>query len=151
MLTLTKGNLFERATLETDVIIHGCNCQGVMASGFAKTVRQLYPNAYDAYMAPTSTGRQLGTFSYSVKAGCPTVVNLLTQQTYGRDPAVRYVSYDAVDVGLRSVVEYFGTDVKYHIPFIGAKLGNGDKRILLAIFDVAFAVVDATLWLHDGS
>ena len=47
-----------------EVIIHGCNCQCAMGAGIAKTIKQAFPEAYDADKA-TAKGsrRKLGSMS----------------------------------------------------------------------------------------
>ena len=35
---------------DVDVICHQVNCQGKMASGIAKTIREKYPEVYQEYM-----------------------------------------------------------------------------------------------------
>ena len=46
MIKHIKGNIFEQ---NADVICHQVNCQGVMASGVAKQVREKYPWVYATY------------------------------------------------------------------------------------------------------
>ena len=41
-----KGDLL---TTDADIIVHGCNCQGVMGSGVAKQIKEKFPNAYTIY------------------------------------------------------------------------------------------------------
>lgn len=48
------GDIF---TTEQPAVIHGVNIVGVMGSGIAKTVRQLYPGVYKAYRAECKAGR----------------------------------------------------------------------------------------------
>jgi O-acetyl-ADP-ribose deacetylase (regulator of RNase III) len=49
-MKIIKGDLVKLA-LEGhfDVIVHGCNCQGVMNSGIARQIRINFPNAYEQY------------------------------------------------------------------------------------------------------
>lgn len=34
---------------DSNIIMHGCNCQGVMGSGIAKQIKLLFPEAYEHY------------------------------------------------------------------------------------------------------
>lgn len=152
MLKTISGDLFANANAKDScIIIHGCNAQGKMKSGFAKELRQRFPFAYTKYMeAAESAGLRLGT---NVIANCGQicVVNAITQEFYGRDSSFLYVSYDAVEKCLRSIVNGIKDtgwlDIPVHLPFIGGGLANGDRDRLHAIFTEVFIDNNATLWL----
>jgi O-acetyl-ADP-ribose deacetylase (regulator of RNase III) len=60
-----QGDLVQKAKAgEFDVIVHGCNCFCQMGAGIAKTIKQVFPAAYQADLA-TVAGDQtkLGTYS----------------------------------------------------------------------------------------
>lgn len=60
-----QGDLVPKAKAgEFDVIVHGCNCFCQMGAGIAKTIKQVFPSAYQADLA-TVAGDQakLGTYS----------------------------------------------------------------------------------------
>jgi O-acetyl-ADP-ribose deacetylase (regulator of RNase III) len=40
-----------------DLIVHGCNCQCAMGAGIAKTVGQVFPEAYKADLATAKGSR----------------------------------------------------------------------------------------------
>ena len=88
----TQGNLF---SVKSGVIAHGCNCQGVMGSGVAKQVKELYPKAYEKYIEFCyASEEKLGKAQLvQVQPGLY-IANLFTQDFYGTDK--RYVDYDAV-------------------------------------------------------
>lgn len=46
MIEYKKGNLLD---VTKGIIMHGCNCQGVMGSGVALAVKRKYPLAFDRY------------------------------------------------------------------------------------------------------
>ena len=46
--------------MNLDVICHQVNCQGKMASGIAKQIRNTYPQVYDAYKAKYDATIQYG-------------------------------------------------------------------------------------------
>ena len=48
-MKLIKGDLIQLAKNgEFDVIIHGCNCFCTMGAGIAKTIKDIFPEAYKA-------------------------------------------------------------------------------------------------------
>ena len=146
------GNLL---SVKEGIIVHGCNAQGVMGSGVAAAVRAAYPGAYEVYRAAHQRRRQAGqslemgsvvwfTASRSPKLA---IANAITQEFFGRDPAVRYVDYDAVRMAFRrvaAVAREHGLAV--HYPQIGAGLGNGDWSILSGIIATELGDVPHTLW-----
>jgi O-acetyl-ADP-ribose deacetylase (regulator of RNase III) len=147
MLHVTSGDLFSGID-ENSIIVHGCNGQSVMGSGFAKEVRSRYPDAYAVYMRAPS---MLGSVSYANSLEGPVIANAITQEFYGRDKSVRYVSYDAVVEAMEKVKKYHSTrqHLNIHFPLIGGGLANGNHNILLSIYMAAFKTVDATLWLNS--
>ena len=114
------------------IIAHGCNCKGVMGSGVALAIKERWPQAFKAYQYAHASGAMiLGSVSWAERRDGAWVANVVTQNSYGRDPKIRYASYDAIDRGLRTLVEEARdrrilppTDGKIAIPLIGAGLGN---------------------------
>lgn len=128
---------------EETIIAHGVNTKGTFASGVAKQIAEEWPRAKIAYdYAYASSGMYLGSVHWVAIDGTEKqwLAHVSTQTSYGREPHIRYVSYDAVDKGLRRVVE----DAKERglmrkswsaiaIPMIGAGLGNGDWGVITHI------------------
>lgn len=156
VLKVIKGNLFKLAPRNA-MIIHGCNAQGVMGSGFAKQIKELYPDAYDCYLDMFEPDRKDKTGASLLGAwrgvDCPggqTIFNAITQQYYGRDNSEKYVSYAAVATALTSIVRLTKHyNRPYYLPFIGGGLANGDRTVLMAIFKEAFEDVEAYLVIND--
>lgn len=48
------GDMFQT---EQPAVIHGVNIAGIMGSGIAKTVRQLYPDVYEGYRSICKEGK----------------------------------------------------------------------------------------------
>ena len=148
MMKTRTGDLFANVK-PGDIIMHGCNAQGKMKSGFALEIRNRYPSAYNAYLAAFLDARQpvkLGDVIMSVGPQA-IVMNCITQEFYGREPGRVYVNYDAVkkcaeEVAIKSKL----LGIPVHLPMIGGGLANGDQWILTNIFITAFANTDATLW-----
>lgn len=129
------GDLFS-----TDIwtIVHGCNAQGVMRSGVAKTVYEQYHPAYVEYREQylKENKLQLGS-TISVEANGKLIVNAITQEFYGRD-GKRYVSYDAVAEAMHNINRSWrNNSAETHIamPQIGAGLGGGDWDVIAAIIE----------------
>jgi O-acetyl-ADP-ribose deacetylase (regulator of RNase III) len=133
-LEMINKNLFDD---NPNIIAHGCNCMGKMGSGFAKYVRDLYPECYEKYSYFVSTFdddyKLLGQH-ITYKKDNLIIGNLFTQYDYGYDGNVRIV-YTA----LRTSLERFIIDnnIKENsiisIPKIGAGLAGGDWNIISSI------------------
>jgi len=113
-------------------LLHGCNAQGVMASGIAKSIKDTYPDAYTEYRKThLGNGLVLGDI-IPVLCGDKIIINAITQQYYGRDP-IRYVSYNAVASCISAVNQIATEEVA--MPYIGAGLGNGDWETISLIIE----------------
>lgn len=140
-----KGNLLEAP--DVDVIIHGCNCQGVWGAGIAKQIKQKWPYVFQSYIKyMTSVGRGmppealLGKVHYTEVMPDVTgkvVISLQTQVRYGREQ--RHVNYAALGAALFEVKSYFGKDDGViGMPKIGCGLAGGAWNIVSAIVEDAF-------------
>ncbi|ENH7112192.1 hypothetical protein ACXHQ0_19055 [Vibrio antiquarius] len=123
-----KGD-FVQAMLnkEYDILIHGCNCQNAMGSGFALRVKQEFNEAYQADLRTKKADRKkLGTFTYAnLQRGDAnfTVVNAYTQFRWGRQP-ILHSDYEAVRKSLRAINKAFPTG-RILMPRIASGLSNG--------------------------
>ena len=120
MIETRYGNALD---VNVGIIVHGCNCQGVMGGGFALEVKNRFPLAFHEYDKVHRTN------------------GLNTQEGFGGSR--RNVSYDAV-ADCFSEVYRFAKVIEQHrgvkldviFPAIGAGLGGGDWKIISAIIDV---------------
>jgi len=122
--------------LQTDVkhIIHGCNSHGVMGSGVAKAIRDMYPKAYQDYNdAYNSYGLELGDIIVSVQENERVIHNAVTQKDYGRDSSRVYVSYWAIAEVFRKINQWGIREIA--MPKIGSGLANGDWNVISAIIE----------------
>lgn len=150
-ITEVKGNLFEQVT--EGHIVHGCNAQGVMGSGFALQVKNLYPVAYEVYRNMYEKhGFEVGE-NISVKVEPNLVIhNAITQEFYGRD-GKQYVDYLAVKDGFVQVCLEVSEGLieceDIHFPLIGCGLGGGDRSIILSDIDkiLLYFNLKGTLWV----
>ncbi len=158
MKIVTKiGNLFN---VTQGHIVHGCNAQGVMGSGVALGVKNLFPVAYDNYIHQhTTIGLTLGV-AYPVEINTDLIIwNAITQSNFGA--GVRQTSYDAVQTCFRDVNDYIHrlenkkwTNKKVpsevHIPLIAAARGGGNWEIIREIIEQTMNY-PVTLWLPDDT
>lgn len=134
--------------IEKGVIVHGCNCLGVMGSGIAASVKSKYPRAFEIYKEQEKhEGLKLGNVTYVEVEDDKFIVNALTQRVYYPHPADypdnRYTSYDAVAVAFEKVKQ-LAVHLKKHrpdveipvvFPLIGSVRGGGNWPIIASIID----------------
>lgn len=140
MITYVKGDAIQAyKNKEVDVLIHCANCFNTMGSGFAKALKEEYPQVYEAD-CKTKKGDvlKLGTFSvweehseYS-KEGFRAIYNLYGQYNYGKGGAGhRYVEYAAIINGIDKIfhsLPYY--TIKVGMPKIGCGLAGGDWSLI---------------------
>jgi O-acetyl-ADP-ribose deacetylase (regulator of RNase III) len=126
MIEYIKDNI-----LSTDcrVIIHGCNAQGKMNSGVAKTIRNRFPQAYKEYISKyEESGLSPGEIILAEEDGY-LIVNAITQEFYGYD-GKQYISYRALSECLKRLANHLPrseySDEPIAMPRIGCGLGGGD-------------------------
>lgn len=139
-----KGDLF---AADGDFLVHGCNAQGVMGSGVAKRVKELYPGTFESYKSFCDSTEELGRLgkivvteeTHHLSGRKFKLVNAITQRYYGKD-GQRYISYGALESCLlylkpllvegskQRLPGSFKTiqPSKVILPKIGAGLGGGD-------------------------
>jgi O-acetyl-ADP-ribose deacetylase (regulator of RNase III) len=136
-----KGDLIQKARAgEFDVIIHGCNCFCTMGAGIAKTVKQVFPSAYQADLATTAGDKaKLGTYSTAqvqIHQKALVIINAYTQ--YQWRGAGQKADYEAIRQVFRRIKQqYSGKRIGY--PALGAGLAGGDWSIIAAIIDEELA------------
>lgn len=124
------GDVFKLAEAgEFDVVVHGCNAQGVMGSGIAKTVRYDYPHAYQAYLK----GKMLpGEWTYWAGPKF-TIINAITQNHY-LPRGVDHFEYDAFASILESFADW-SPRLRWGFPYIGMGLAGGDSERIIEILN----------------
>jgi O-acetyl-ADP-ribose deacetylase (regulator of RNase III) len=167
MIQTKQGNVLD---VPTGIIVHGCNCHGVMGGGIAKSIKDKWPDVFHAYRARYETwglGLRLGDVvavagqsnwspeqSRLIDAASGQlpdkliVVNAMTQFDFGRDPDVVYVNYRAVFRAFARVrILAKSTGLPVHFPLIGCGLANGNwDKVGPAIEAALGPDVEATLW-----
>ena len=150
---IKHGDLF--ASVKEGYVLHGCNAQGVMGSGVARIVRDMYPIAYEQYKkCYNDHGLILGEVIPVIVSPTLVILNGITQHLFGRDGGP-YVNYPA----LKQVFEYSAIIAQtnlvvgegLHMPLVGGGLGGGDPDLIIEMMQDAFSKVNinATLWLLE--
>ena len=109
-MTVIPGDLLHLAlTNHFDVIVHGCNCQHTMGKGIALSIKQQFPEAYEADLrTPKADPSKLGTISTAEIHRPParfTVVNAYTQFHYRGEGTL--ADYDAIRRAFRLIKQQF--------------------------------------------
>jgi len=153
-IQVKTGNLFN---VTAGHIVHGCNAQGVMGSGVALGVKNLYPSVYLDYRELYEAGKlKLGNAYPSLATINLKIWNAVTQDGFG-GPG-RHTSYDAVQTCFQQVEDYLNAGFEsmadlqpkeIHIPFIGAGLGGGSWNIIKSIIEET-VTYPVTVWSIDG-
>lgn len=133
-----RGDLFtELDNGDYDIVIHGCNCRNKMGAGIAKTIAARFPIAKTADDKACAKGENKpGNISVGLtrhNGHNLFIVNAYTQQSYGRDPHIKYASLKALQKSLAVVREKLGSTIQEDgkkrnrrvlMPKIGYGLGN---------------------------
>jgi len=146
-MKIIYGNLIELALNgKFDVIPHGCNCYCVMGKGFARQVKQTFPEAYKVDCSTIKGDKsKLCTITYAdvIRNNHKiTIINAYTQFDY-RFKKVN-VDYNALRSCMKIIKNDFsGKRIGY--PLIGAGLAEGDWKIISKIIDEELNGEDHTL------
>ena len=164
-MKIIDGDIIQLAKAgEINVLIHGCNCKGVMGAGLAGQIRHHFPAAYKAdleHYEMFSADTRLG--DYSV-ADCSFydmskplkginqyeihklfIVNAYTQYNPGRN-----TDYDALTSALQSIYLHFANKgYKFGLPQIGCGIGGGDWNIVSKIIKDTFHDEDVTIVMYN--
>lgn len=135
---VVKGDII-RLTLkgDFDVIVQGCNCFNTMGAGFAKQVKKVFAEAWQADQKTRKGDRtKLGTITYALiehQGREFYVINAYTQFNYGREK-IQYVDYDAVRSCFKEIAKVFeNKHIAY--PKIGCGLAGGDWNVVSNIIN----------------
>lgn len=152
MIIHMPGDLLKvQKEMNLDVICHQVNCQGKMASGIAKQIRDTYPQVYEAYrakydaMVTTGVSVMLGDiqlvplyedFMKDIKH--QHVCNMFAQNNYGYDGR-RYTSYDAFWICLNNLKQVLPTGSTIGFPYlIGCDRGGANWNVIEAMIREVF-------------
>lgn len=152
------GNLLD---IQEGIIVHGCNCQGVMGSGIARQIKDKWPTVYIGYKYEfDKTGLMLGDiqvfssnlgidnfnlpiWEYSKLPSKLIIVNAMTQKYYGSGLQVNYDAISACFYRIKILADT--VDLPIYFPKIGAGLGGGDWSIISQRIDQALQEREGTV------
>ena len=148
-IKFVSGDLFDNAH-DAKAFAQGCNCQGSMGAGIAKTFRARYPEMYEEYrkrckVAPRQFN--LGECWLWKADKQPWVFNLGTQEGYWRARA----SYEAIETALQSMRAQADSEgiTSIAIPRIGVGYGGLSWKKVRAIIEVVFGNWQNTLVVYE--
>lgn len=147
LLDLTEQGMF-------DVAVQGCNCFCTMGSGIARSIRNRWPEAYNADLrTPRGARFKLGVYSKAfLERNSHTfiVINAYTQYDYRFHDGVAPVDYNAIRSVFKKLAKDFpGKALRFGIPKIGAGLAGGDWDIIEKIIDEEMEGRDITCVLFE--
>lgn len=148
-IQFVSGDLFDN-THKAQAFAHGCNCQGSMGAGVAKTFRARYPAMFEEYRRRCkATPREfdLGDCWLWKDDDRPDVFNLGTQEGYWRSRA----SYEAIEAALRRMREEADREgiTRIAIPRIGVGYGGLSWKKVRAIAESVFGDWSGTLVVYE--
>lgn len=151
MLIHKTGDIF---TTGTGVIGHGVNCRGVMGSGIAVTVREMYPEVFASYrdqcLNISDSEKLTGGGLFPYRAGDGTwILNLASQQEEGRS-----ARYDFLRESVHRAFDWCRNNgfPVFALPRIGSGVGGLDEAAVQSILEIAAydnPDVDLELWTYD--
>jgi len=146
MIQLIKDDLFKA---KEDVLIHSCNCFCTWGAGVAKTMKKLYPEAWNIDdLTKKGDKGKLGTFTFwygkhHYYDQDIIVINLYSQYKYGHGGV--YTDYDAIRTGLEAA-EFVFRSKSFAMPKIGCGLAGGDWDVVSKIIESVFVKNNARVY-----
>lgn len=136
-------------------VIHQANCQCTMGSGIAKTIREKYPEAYEADCKTVKGDiNKLGTFSYTTinreNSDLTYIFNMYSQFKYGIEK--RHTNYEAMVTALEDIHSFckrFNINKVACPCLMGCFRGGGNWLIVRAILESVFGNSDIELTICE--
>lgn len=133
-MQVVKGCLidnFEKGNV--NIIAHQVNCQGVMASGIAKTIRSSYPEHFsdylDVYKMYNDKSYLLGLTVNTILEN-KIIIGLFSQYQYGYNGG-RFTNYSALSEALMNAGKFGVGPRTIGVPYnLGCDRGGGDWNIV---------------------
>jgi len=147
-LIYREGNLL--TSREIGCCAHQANCQNTFGSGIARTIREMYPDAYKADCDATKANTNiLGNFSVGYipadnnPSSISRIYNLYGQNLFGK--GTRQTNYDALYSALEGMAnDLIENDMDLPVPPVGFPYqmgsfrGGGSFDIVSRLIEVAF-------------
>lgn len=151
-LLLTSTFIQEEDLKKQITLCHQVNCKGVMGSGLALSIKQIYPEVYEQYriaVLECLTDSLLGQCQI-----CTTydfnqfVANLFGQDEYGTD--TRKTNYEALYNSLVTLKELVPTNSVVAFPKnLGSQLAGGNWNIILTMITEVFKDTDISVYIVE--
>lgn len=131
-------------TAKENLICHQVNCKKVMGGGIAKQVKKAYPEVFEEYVnfSQGKTAQQmLGTAQLVKINNKQAIVNIFSQENYGRDKNVIYTNMGALKNAFTCLHDKMQENEKLTIAIpdgIGSGLANGSRKMIHRIIDTIF-------------
>ena len=148
-----KGDVFS-----TDAfwIGHGCNVDGVMGAGVARTVRDNYPIVYEAYRKRCMSNDLVPGDAFSIYENGKIIVNLMTQDRPGPNARYDWIFKST----LRAAAKIMSPNSHWQsmpkvmaLPMIGAGIGGLDwdkVETLLRAVEILTPGFEFEVWKYEG-
>jgi O-acetyl-ADP-ribose deacetylase (regulator of RNase III) len=148
-IRLVSGDLFDNEH-DAHAFAHGCNCQGSMGAGVAKTFRARYPEMFEEYRDRCKAVPRrfnLGDCWFWKEDTRPSVFNLGTQEGFWRARA----SYESIETALRRMREQADAEgiTSIAIPRIGVGYGGLSWKKVRAIVESVFGDWSGTFVVYE--
>lgn len=140
-IEIVKGCLLSALDAgDVDVIGHVVNCQSVMGSGIALSIKQRYPKVFQEYLRSFPEAFKEGVKPEGMLGHTEVingVANLYAQFRYGSFH--RDLNYGALSQCLSSLSQYAGGHLVYGFPYkMGSDRAKGDWDIVLEMIEFYF-------------
>lgn len=137
---------FDITSVDTGVVIQGCNCRGGYGAGVSGAIARKWPKVYEAYSSLTFSPSLLGSTQTVIIDKTLLIVNCFTQKDFGGDGKV-YANADAIRRSLKDVYELASfTKLPVYMPKIGSGLGGlsweNDVEPIVQDMDTRYETVD---------
>lgn len=124
-----KGDIF-KLVQPGDMLIHGCNCQGVMGAGVAAVIAAKFPKVYDEYSrSDLYPGSVLPVLDKNIL-----VMNAMTQVWPGRHAKLSFI-----ECCMNEIVKYceiFSFKGNIYLPAIGCGIGGLDLADCIPLYEI---------------
>lgn len=153
-----NGNLIKLAKEGNfEVIVHGCNCQGIMGKGIAKQIKEAFPKAAKI----DEKGETPGTICSVMYPSGLTIINAYTQIYYGKANE-KHKSYSVINdfknevydsqenrynfirSSMRAINKHY-RGKKIGLPLIGCGLAGGEWNIVKQILEEELSDCNVTV------
>ena len=148
-IRFVSGDLFDNEH-SARAFAHGCNCQGSMGAGVARSIQAQYPEMYEEYRGRCKAEPRrfnLGDCWLWKADERPWIFNLGTQEGYWRSRA----SYEAIEAALKEMRRQADAEgiASIAMPRIGVGYGGLSWKKVRAIVEAVFSDWPGTLVVYE--